>query len=155
MPDESSPKTLAIGMTVTVSGLNGAYEISEGPDRKGQYLLIRGNLRLWAAAERLEPTKPVKKPKKNATPAPTSDAPPTEGARLKIDLHGLTVAEALERLNRLLDRAVLEDAGLIEVIHGIGTGAIKTAVLACLGSYPHVTSFTVDPKNAGTTCVYF
>jgi DNA mismatch repair protein MutS2 len=58
-----------------------------------------------------------------------------------LSLRGDTVEEALDKLDKYLDDALL--AGLEEVIilHGKGTGALKNAVVEFLKDYPHVANF--------------
>jgi DNA mismatch repair protein MutS2 len=76
------------------------------------------------AAEPDPPTMPAVKPES-----------PTE-AELK--LHGERVEEALERLERFLDHALLSDIKEVRVVHGQGTGKLKKAVRAYLAASPYV-----------------
>ncbi len=46
----------------------------------------------------------------------------------EIDLHGYTVEDAIERLTACLDQALRRDCSAIRIIHGHGTGALKTAI---------------------------
>lgn len=68
---------------------------------------------------------------------------------LKLDLHGLRVEEALDKLDIFLSDALL--AGLEEVLifHGIGTGALSRAVREALSTHPRVKAFEDAPINAG------
>ncbi len=45
-----------------------------------------------------------------------------------IDLHGCTTEEAIERLTARLDQAMLRDCAAIRIIHGHGTGTLKTSI---------------------------
>lgn len=56
----------------------------------------------------------------------------------KIDLHGNTVEDALELLDRFLDRAVLSSVMEVTVIHGHGSGKLKNAVRQHLMTSPYV-----------------
>jgi len=151
---------IKIGDSVTVMSLRGAYTVAEGPDRKGQYLVVQGQLRLWVAAIKLSKfipltNKPSKRQLRKAhshpSSAPSKRAPPPNP---RLDLHGLKVSEALARVEQLLDAAVLTGIPQLEIIHGIGTGAIMKAVHDYLGRYPHVSAFKLDERNRGTTWVY-
>ncbi len=55
-----------------------------------------------------------------------------------LDLRGKRVAEAVDALDRFLDRAMLEDFDGFFVLHGHGTNAVKKAVRAALRDSPYV-----------------
>jgi len=71
-----------------------------------------------------------------------------------VDLHGLTVEEALARLVNEIDRAIMKGADRVEVVHGKGSGRIKHAVHRHLASISAVADFRVDDRNPGVTWVY-
>ena len=58
---------------------------------------------------------------------------------------GLTVDEALPRLDKLLDEAALADRNELRVIHGFGAGRLRAAVAGLLEGHPHV---AVVPRRA-------
>ncbi|HEY2772981.1 MAG TPA: Smr/MutS family protein [Candidatus Binatia bacterium] len=55
-----------------------------------------------------------------------------------LDLRGARVEEALEKLQDFLDRAMLDSRDFVFVLHGHGTGAMKSAVRRALSSSPYV-----------------
>ena len=84
--------------------------------------------------------------------------PEVEGRRARpaprsLDLHGLGVDDAIEALDRCLNDALLADALEVHVIHGRGSGRIKSAVHKRLGAVPAVRAFRLDARNAGVTIV--
>jgi DNA mismatch repair protein MutS2 len=72
-----------------------------------------------------------------------------------IDLHGLTVEEALARVVEAIDTALQRGADRLEVVHGKGSGRIRQALHRQLEKLTVVASFTLDPRNPGVTWVYF
>ena len=63
---------------------------------------------------------------------------------------GLTVDEALPRVDKLLDDAALAERTEIRVIHGLGKGRLRAAVGNLLEGHPHVAAFaTADPMDGG------
>ena len=78
---------------------------------------------------------------RSTAPIPSSAAPPDvarartassgRGPR-ELDLHGCTVDEALERVERMLNDALLADALELRVIHGRSGGRLKAALHARL-----------------------
>ncbi len=78
------------------------------------------------------------------------------GGRLpaeEIDLHGYTVEEALERLERFVERAQLHGLGQFKVIHGHGRGRVRAAVRQWLGRHPAVEGFGFGPPAEGGVAV--
>jgi DNA mismatch repair protein MutS2 len=54
------------------------------------------------------------------------------------DVRGLRSDEALEKVELFLDSALQRNVGLVSVIHGMGTGALKKAVRHYLSELPYV-----------------
>jgi DNA mismatch repair protein MutS2 len=70
-----------------------------------------------------------------------------------VDLHGMTVEEALATLETLLNDAILAGHGELRVIHGRGGGRLKDAVHRWLRLVPAVRGFRLDAANPGVTIV--
>jgi len=70
-----------------------------------------------------------------------------------VDLHGLTVEQALEATMRALDHALRADAAELHVIHGHRGTRIRRAVHARLRALPVVRAFRIAPGNEGMTIV--
>jgi len=75
-------------------------------------------------------------------------------SKFSLDLHGTTVREAIEKTEDAINKAILAGADQLEIIHGIGTGALQKALAKYLSSAPGVASAKLDPNNIGTTIVY-
>ena len=73
-----------------------------------------------------------------ATIPPVQAASPAEA---ELHLHGARVEEALERLERFLDRALLSDIKEVRIVHGQGTGKLKKAIRTYLAASPYVQQF--------------
>ncbi len=58
-----------------------------------------------------------------------------------LDLRGHRVDEALAKLERFLDQSVLSTSGPVMIIHGHGTGAVKSAVRGYLRGSNYATTF--------------
>jgi len=69
---------------------------------------------------------------------PHVSAPPVEGTGLsRVDLRGLRVDEALPRVDEALDRAARAGTPTLEIVHGLGTGALRRAVRRHLAGVPY------------------
>jgi DNA mismatch repair protein MutS2 len=69
----------------------------------------------------------------------------------EINVIGLTVAEATERVDKFLDQAALAGKQRLRIIHGHGTGALRRGLGAFLGTHPLVEGIAAeDPERGGT-----
>jgi DNA mismatch repair protein MutS2 len=92
--------------------------------------------------------------KRAPQPAPASSAEPQmPRASAEVDLHGLTVEEALARAERHLNDALLGDLSELRLIHGKGSGRIRAALHRRLGEISAVRAYRLDPRNPGVTIV--
>jgi DNA mismatch repair protein MutS2 len=91
-----------------------------------------------------------------AKPAAVVPPKPFEAPR-ELSLIGLRVEEALPRLERFLDTALLAGAAEVRIVHGYGTGALRKAVHEYLQKAP-ISGFRLgdeekDAGGAGATMV--
>ena len=77
------------------------------------------------------------------------------GPAARVDLHGLRVEDAIAKVMDEIDRALRNGAARLEVVHGKGSGRIKSALHRRLATLSVVAAFRVDPHNPGVTWVYF
>ena len=76
----------------------------------------------------------------------------------EINLIGMTVDEAIAHLDKYLDDAYLAHVPSVRIVHGKGTGALRTAVHQYLKRYKHVKTFrlgTFGEGDAGVTIAEF
>jgi DNA mismatch repair protein MutS2 len=79
-----------------------------------------------------------------------------DGVPSEINLIGCTVSEALDSVQRLLDRSMLGPARSLRIVHGTGTGALMKAIGEALRSDSRVAAFgpaPLDQGGAGVTVV--
>jgi DNA mismatch repair protein MutS2 len=67
----------------------------------------------------------------------------------QIDLHGLTVDDALSLVDDFLRRASRARLLRVWIIHGKGTGALRSAVRSYLVGHPLVLNSTMADGNRG------
>lgn len=80
---------------------------------------------------------------------------PDVHAPVEVDLHGLTVADALARAESAINESLLADRAQIRFIHGRSGGRIRAALHRQLRLWPSVRGFRLDPGNEGVTIVEF
>ncbi len=96
------------------------------------------------------PQQPARRKKGAATP---ETAPTPSRHSVDVDLHGLTVEEALARAEQALNDALLADCSELRVIHGKSGGRIRAALHRRLREIPTVRAFRLDPRNPGATII--
>ena len=67
----------------------------------------------------------------------------------EIDLRGQRVHQALDKIEDLLRHGAAQDVDEVRIIHGKGTGILRTAVREYLSDHPLVKLATPDPENSG------
>jgi DNA mismatch repair protein MutS2 len=74
-----------------------------------------------------------------------------EGAALvDLDVRGLGVDEAIERVEKFIDDATLEGRDRVRLVHGVGTGRLRQAIRERLEHHPLVGSVApAEPREGG------
>src|SRR5699024_3791341 len=67
----------------------------------------------------------------------------------ELDLRGERYEDALHRLEKYVDNALLANYPSVTIIHGKGTGALRTGVQQFADSHPHVTSHRSGREGEG------
>jgi len=76
-------------------------------------------------------------------------------SRQQIDLHGCRVDQALSILEETISRCIVEGAQELEVIHGIGTGKLREAIVIYLEKSDVIARFSPLEQNPGALRVWF
>jgi len=71
------------------------------------------------------------------------------GGSDEINVIGMTVEEATDRLDKFLDDAALAHRSRIRIIHGHGTGALRKGIGAFLASHPLVEKHSFETEEHG------
>lgn len=72
-----------------------------------------------------------------------------QGNLLELNLIGQRTDEAVDRLEKFLDNAVLSELTQVRIIHGFGTGALRRAVADALRHHSQVARYYHPPHNEG------
>ncbi|MBR3683591.1 MAG: endonuclease MutS2 [Lachnospiraceae bacterium] len=162
---ELKPNQLKLGDSVKVVTMGLKGTVSSLPDQKGNLFVQCGIIRsqvnirdLVLIDDSSELTNPYLK--KNPSGSSTSRAKLSKAASIsyEINLLGRTVDEALAELDKYLDDAYLSHLPTVRVVHGKGTGALRSAVHQHLKRTSYVKSFRlgeIGEGDAGVTIVTF
>jgi DNA mismatch repair protein MutS2 len=155
----------SIGDSVFVSSLNLNGEVVTLPNAKGDLYVQMGMMRSLVNIKDLEILKSSKEIKKEeqrqeANARNTGRTSMKKAATIspEINLLGLTVSEAVAKLDKYLDDAYLSNLSQVRVIHGKGTGALRKGIHQYLRKVNYVTSFKLaefGEGDMGVTIVNF
>lgn len=151
-------KSVKVGQEVCIAELDQIATVVSLPDRNGMVEVRAGILRTKVALNELcapdkqkkEKPQGKKQPGRSATVQRSSSS---RDARMEINLLGMTVDEALMETDQFIDHAVLNHMSTIYLIHGKGTGALRSAIQAHLRGHRNVKSFRLGRYGEGETGV--
>ena len=110
-----------------------------------------GNFKTKIKTNKLAPYDSVYEKKQNVYQPSSFDS--FELRRINIsntlDLRGLKVEDALDKLENYLDKASLANLSATTIIHGHGTGALKSAVRDFLSTSPYVAKYRPGEDSEG------
>ena len=151
---------LAPGDAVQVRGFPTPATLLSSADAQGTVEVALGALRARVPVEHLMHPAPGT----GASPSSPARASTTWGRRpqthdmdgegtgessSELDLRGLRVEEALDRLEPFLDQALLQGRSRVRVIHGAGTGALRAALRDRLSRHQAARSWAPDEEARG------
>ena len=141
-----NPDELKIGQNVLVKKLEQVVILETLPDKKGNVEIRIGNIKSKIHISKLAKTDKKVAPhlKKIQVSFDNSD-----NLLSRLDLRGMRALEAIEYLDEKLDKASLRGLNQITVIHGYGTGALKSAVNDYLKTSPYVAKFYYGDETQG------
>ncbi|MEO6237840.1 MAG: Smr/MutS family protein [Vicinamibacterales bacterium] len=93
-------------------------------------------------------------PASTAVPAPARvhvnvAMAPREAATSEINVIAARAEEAVSRVERFLDEAMVAELRTLRIIHGFGTGALRRSIAEFLRAHPFVANFGPAPDNHG------
>jgi len=149
--DSLDPNELELGQTVHVRSLVTDGRIVQLAD-KGKVIVDMDGIRvqtvpsdLIAARKRAKKAKPSHEKRAKIRPKRLR----SRQVSLELNVMGLTVNEALRRVEEYLDQLLLADIRKARILHGKGTGALRDAVQSYLGSCRFISAVGFAPPNLG------
>ena len=160
-------KEVKVGQEVCIAELNQLATVLALPDKNGDVLVRAGIIKTKVPLNGLKQPEKLVKEKKPQTKAQqrysrlTGDANRPNGrvervqrsAKMECNLLGLTVDEALPEVDSFIDRAILNGQTVVYLIHGNGTGALRTAIHKHLRGNRMVKSFRLGRYGEGESGV--
>ena len=136
-------KEVQIGQEVLIAELNQLATVTARPDRNGMVEVRAGIMKTKVSLSGLcAPDKmdkcPAREPRRSSTRVQLDKS---RKASMEINLLGYTVDEALAEVDKFLDSGMLRGQQTLYIIHGNGTGALRTAIQKHLRTHKAVKSF--------------
>ncbi|MEA3335803.1 MAG: endonuclease MutS2 [Chloroflexota bacterium] len=155
IPTAISELPLSVGDTVWIPSLQASGQIVTLAEDENEAELQIGSFRLRLPLDRLE-RRDVSKAAAAGISMPqmlpgssVGSSGPSPSVGIELDIRGASVAEMLPRLEKYLDDAYLAMKPWVRVIHGKGTGVLRTAVRRELSKHPLVTRFREGESGEG------
>lgn len=142
------PKNLKIGDTVEVLSLNQKGTVLELPDEDGNVVVQVGIMKVNVHISTLKRAESDELDKGKVS---TKNIIRTKSANVKkeIDLRGKTLDEALLDLDKYIDDVYLAGIKEAYIIHGKGTGVLRSGINSYLKGHKHIKSSRMGKYNEG------
>jgi len=115
-------------------------------DDKGMADVAAGPLRLRVPLSSLREAPAREEPLRATRPSVSGSV---SSVPLQLDIRGARAEEALAVLDRYLNDAAVAGIDRLRIVHGKGTGALRTAVRDMLSSHPLVREFANAGQSEG------
>ena len=130
------------GDRVYLRGIPQPVEVVTPPDEGGTVEVLLGSMRARLPVYQLD--RPARAHTTSSREGVYYSRAPRKQAPTELDLHGVRVDEALERLETFIYQATLAGLSSVKVLHGVGTGALRNAIREHLSHHPLVKSSERD-----------
>ncbi len=139
---DATPEDMKPGRRVYVKSADSQGEVLSFNPRKGEAEIAMGSIRMRTGIANLQiiPDAPArKKPPKENVKVVRKFTP--SQPQFEINVIGMNVEEALAEVENFIDKAVMDNLETVKIIHGAGTGRLRTAIAERLRKMRHVKEF--------------
>ena len=135
------PRALVAGDTVIIRDIGKSAKVLSPADKNGNVEVQAGSIktRVKLSNLRLSESAPKKKEKPSGIKL-QGESRLNMAAATRLDLRGMTVDDCIIELDRFMDTALRSGLNEFTIVHGKGTGALRSAVTRYLKSSPYVKS---------------
>lgn len=148
---ELTQEDIFVGAKAIIKGLDQDIIINSLPDKKGNLKILVGQLQstinISKLAKSLKRQKDIIQKKINISNSKVVIK--RVNMSPKIDLRGYRIDEALSELDIFLDKASMVNLSPIEIVHGHGTGQLRTAIRDYLADSPYVAKYRQGEDSEG------
>jgi DNA mismatch repair protein MutS2 len=145
---KTMPAEVREGDYVRVRTIGKDGYVSAVDSGKGMVDVVVGNMRMRINKDYVEKTSRRRAAKEEYTHISVAEIEVPE-----INVRGMRVDEALDEVDRFVDRAIVHGNSQLRIIHGIGTGRLMSAIRSHLSEAHHIKDVRKDEKNSGVTII--
>ena len=146
--DGESLKNIKVGDKALLSHIGTVGTILSLPDSKGEVMVQAGAMKMKVNVSLLKKApEEARKNKPKGGASKISVAP--RQAAMECDVRGMTVEEALVQVDLFIDGACMNALKTVSVIHGKGTGALRSGIHSHLKRHPSVLEFRLGRYGEG------
>ena len=120
---------------------------------KGEVEVQAGILKLKVNISQLRLVKQPDKPKPQPTSVHLKTGAMERTVRMECDVRGMALDEAIMTVDQYLDQAILAGMGEVSIIHGKGTGVLRSGIQQHLKHHMHVASCRLGVYGEGESGV--
>jgi DNA mismatch repair protein MutS2 len=146
------PKNLKPGDTVLIVNLNKKATVIAPPDKDGEVLVQAGIMKINVHISTLELVDEQKSEMRRSGMSEIG-ASKAKNISTEIDLRGYNLDEALDKVDKYLDDAIIAGLREVSIIHGKGTGVLRSGIQKYLKSNPRLKSFRLGRYGEGESGV--
>ncbi len=147
-----APKNLKPGETVLMLNLNQKATVLDEPDSDGQVMVQAGIMKIKVNTKQLKRVDEQKESLDRINRVRVAGVK-AAAVKLELDLRGLNVEEAIEKVDKYIDDAVIAGLHEVSIIHGKGTGTLRNAIHTHFKGHAHVAAYRLGSYGEGDTGV--
>ena len=150
---KAAEKVLKEGQTVRIKGLSSVGKIEKIQGKMAT--VIFGDMRTTMRSDRLEPAEAPKKEESKALAVPVSRQTRETIDERKLnfkqdlDVRGMRGDEAINAVTYFIDDAILLGMNRVRILHGTGSGILRSLIRQYLATIPNVTHFQDEHVQFG------
>ena len=149
---EGAPlKSVTLGQTVRIPSLGCTGSVLTLPDKNGEVQLQVGLMKMKQPLSALRAAAQGDAPKKEKGRRAIKVAAPQ--VSLELDVRGQLPEEALDNVDKYLDDCMMAGVSEVSIVHGKGTGVLRSEISQHLRHHPHVAEFRLGRYGEGETGV--
>ena len=152
-PPEKSKKTkpnVNVGDKVRIIQINRFGQVAAINKQSNTPLQVRvGNMQMHISYDKIDTVLPKKESQNIADSVLELQHDKASSVKEELSIHGMLVKEGIDIADKYLDDAYLAGLLSVRILHGKGTGTLRSAVHKTLAANPHVVDFQYAPHNEG------
>ena len=146
---------IRLGMTVKIISLDEVGDVINLPNTNGDFNVQVGIIKVKTNISDVEPVNQPKPEKQGKQVLSARSGVESKSANIKseLDLRGMLAHDAIMETDKFIDDAMLSSLKKISVIHGKGTGALRSAIHDYLRHNKAVKTYRLGNFGEGDTGV--